>query len=70
MMELIPFDPVHLQDMLPLMRQYTGARREMDFADATLVWAAAETDITRIWTIDVRDFYRYRLPDGRAFDIL
>ena len=56
--------------MLPLMRQYTGARREMDFADATLVWAAAETGTTQIWTIDVRDFYRYRLPDGRAFDIL
>lgn len=67
---VFPFDPVHLEVMLPLMRQYTSARREMDFADASLVWAAAETGITQIWTIDVRDFYRYRLPDGRAFEIL
>jgi predicted nucleic acid-binding protein len=53
------------------MRRYTQPRRaQMDFADATLVWAAGETGIRQIWTLDVRDFYRYRLPDGGAFDIL
>ena len=68
---IFPFDPVHLEDMLALMQQYTGNHRtQMDFADATLVWAATETAITQVWTIDVRDFYRYRLPDGRAFEIL
>ncbi len=68
---IFPFDPVHLEDMLALMQQYTDNRRtQMDFADATLVWAATETAITQVWTIDVRDFYRYRLPDGRAFEIL
>lgn len=66
---IFPFDPVHLEDMLPMMQRYTSDRRNMDFADATLVWTAAETGITQIWTIDVRDFYRYRLPDGRAFEI-
>ncbi|GAB2750514.1 PIN domain-containing protein [Melaminivora jejuensis] len=67
---VFPFDPGHLEDMLTLMRRYTDRRSEMDFADASLVWAATETGITQIWTIDVRDFYRYRLPDGRAFEIL
>lgn len=68
---VLPFDPAHLDDMLTLMRQYTDSRRtQMDFADATLVWAAQETNIQQIWTIDVRDFYRYRLSDGRSFEIL
>lgn len=67
---IFPFDAVYLEDMLVLMRKYTDARREMDFADATLVWAAAEVGVTQVWTMDVRDFYRYRLPDGRAFEIL
>ena len=68
---IFPFNPVHLTDMLALMRQYSDPRRaQMDFADATLVWVAGETAITQIWTIDVRDFHRYRLPDGRAFEIL
>lgn len=68
---IFPFDPLHLEDMQALMQRYTDGRRtRMDFADASLVWAAGETAIIQIWTIDVRDFYRYRLPDGRAFEIL
>jgi len=31
---------------------------------------AHETGITRIMTLDVRDFSRYRLPDGQAFEII
>jgi hypothetical protein len=31
---------------------------------------AADTGVASIMTTDVRDFSRYRLPDGRAFDIL
>jgi predicted nucleic acid-binding protein len=42
----------------------------MDFADATLYWLANETGVTSIMTLDVRDFSRYRLPDGRAFEML
>jgi predicted nucleic acid-binding protein len=68
---IFPFDPVHVQDMAVLMQRYTQSRRaQMDFADASLVWAAGETGIQQIWTLDVRDFYRYRLPDGRSFEIL
>jgi predicted nucleic acid-binding protein len=68
---LFPFEASHLQDMLPLMRKYTEPpRSDMDFADATLVWAANEIGVNAIMTIDVRDFSRYRLADGRAFEIL
>ncbi len=53
------------------MRRYTAApRTEMDLADASLVWLATDTGVTTIMTLDVRDFSRYRLPDGRAFEIL
>jgi predicted nucleic acid-binding protein len=68
---IFPFDSMHLEDMAALMQQYTQSRRtHMDFADASLVWVAGETSISRVWTLDVRDFYRYRLPDGRGFEIL
>lgn len=68
---IFPFDSCHLNEMLALMQQYTDSHRtQMDFADATLVWAAQETNTQQIWTIDVRDFYRYRLADGSSFEIL
>jgi hypothetical protein len=66
-----PFEPYHLADMVKWMRQYSKkAGREMDLADASLYWLAAETDITDILTVDVADFSRYRLPDGKPFTLL
>ena len=66
-----PFDASHLGVMAKLMETYTeGPRTEMDLADATLVWLAVETQTNRIMTMDVRDFSRYRLPDGQSFEIL
>jgi hypothetical protein len=57
--------------MAELMRRYTESpRTEMDLADASLVFLASDTGVTRIMTLDVRDFSRYRLADGRAFEIL
>jgi predicted nucleic acid-binding protein len=68
---VFPFGQEALTNFVPLMQRYTTApRSEMDLADASLVWLAGETGVTRIMTMDVRDFSRYRLPDGRAFDIL
>ena len=68
---VFPFQQESLLDFIPLMQRYTDRpRTEMDLADASLVWLAAETGVTRIMTTDVRDFSRYRLPDGRGFDIL
>ena len=42
----------------------------MDLADASLYWLAGETGITEIMTVDQNDFDRYRLPDGREFQIV
>ena len=68
---VFPFQQEILAEFVPLMQQYTQApRTEMDLADASLVWLAGETGVTRVMTTDVRDFSRYRLPDGRAFEIL
>ena len=36
---------------------------------ASLVWLAQDTNPLNVMTMDVRDFSRYRLPDGRAFHI-
>lgn len=68
---VFPFQQEALDDFVALMQRYTQApRTEMDLADASLVWLASETDVTTIMTTDARDFSRYRLPDGRAFEIL
>ncbi len=68
---VFPFAQEALEDFVPLMARYTQQpRTEMDLADASLVWLAEETGVTRIMTTDRRDFSRYRLADGRSFDIL
>jgi predicted nucleic acid-binding protein len=66
------FESFHLGDMIRWMRRYSepGKRRQMDLADASLYWLAMETDVTLIMTVDVADFTRYRLPDGRVFELL
>ena len=65
-----PFEPTHLADMVRWMQRYTDDRAEMDLADASLYWLAADTGVTTIMTIDRKDFERYRLPDGRSFEIV
>lgn len=66
-----PFDQEALETMVEWMRRYTEMpRTQMDLADASLVCLAHDTGVIRIMTTDVRDFSRYRLPDGRAFEIL
>ena len=68
--QVYPFDTEDLLDMADWMGAYTDARCEMDLADASLYWAAHETGVNRILTLDVRDFSRYRLPSGKGFEIL
>lgn len=66
-----PLDVSSLPDLAELMARYTTPPRTgMDFADASLVWLAQDVNLLRVMTTDVRDFSRYRLPDGRAFEIL
>lgn len=68
---IFPFGQEALLEMAPVMQRYTERpRTEMDLADASLYRLAVETGVTRVMTLDRLDFSRYRLPDGRAFDIL
>jgi predicted nucleic acid-binding protein len=68
---VFPFDQAELAEMLVWMQRYSEPRkRQMDLADASLVWLAAQTGVTAVMTLDVRDFSRYRLPDGRSFELL
>ena len=69
--QVFPFDSSHLAVMLPWMRRYTEkTKRDMDLADASLLWLAHETGLREIMTIDVNDFARYRLPGGEALTLL
>ena len=56
-------------DDLPAMQRWgAGYRdREVDFADATLVWLAGRERTTLIATTDFNDFEAYRLPGGKRF---
>jgi predicted nucleic acid-binding protein len=40
-----------------------------DFADASLVYAASQTRVREIWTLD-RDFVVFRLPDRTRFTLI
>jgi uncharacterized protein len=65
------FSSVELQPMVGWMEQYTERGKIiMDFADATLYWLAIELKTNLVLSVDHRDFSRYRLPDGRGFEIL
>ena len=46
------------------------ANRDVDFADAALVWLAGETGLRRILTVDEHDFEVYRLKGGKRFEII
>jgi predicted nucleic acid-binding protein len=65
------FSAVDLQSMVGWMAQYSETGKTMmDFADASLYWLAIELKTNLVLTVDRRDFSRYRLPDGQAFEIL
>jgi uncharacterized protein len=68
--QVVPFGPHHLAEMLPWMRRYTGRKRDMDLADASLYWLATTSGVCAVLTVDETDFTRYRLPDGKRFEIL
>ena len=56
-------------DDLPAMQRWAAAYRdrEVDFADATLVWLAGRERTNFVATTDFNDFEAYRLPGGRRF---
>jgi uncharacterized protein len=56
-----------LARMPALMEQYRDL--PMDLADASLVALAEDQQLREVFTLD-RDFRVYRLPDGRAFNLV
>jgi predicted nucleic acid-binding protein len=63
------FESDDVAAMIEWIKRYSE-RREMDFADASLVWLANTTGCRRIMTTDVRDFTRYRLAGAKSFEIV
>ena len=68
---LVNAETHELGDWMDWMQRYSELGKAlMDLADASLVWLAIKESTTRILTQDHRDFLRYRLPDGQAFEVL
>lgn len=63
------FHAADLPAMADWIEQYSE-RREMDFADASLVWLAGRSGSRRVMTTDVRDLNRYRLAGRKTFEII
>ncbi|HEV2056732.1 MAG TPA: hypothetical protein VGV06_16445 [Methylomirabilota bacterium] len=59
---------VDLDEIVTIIARY--ADREIDFADATLVWLAELVNTLDVMTIDRRDFQVYRPRSGKAFNLV
>ena len=66
-MTVVPQSAESLSRAVSLMEKYQDT--PMDFADATLVVLAEETDIYDIFTLDKRGFNTYRISGRKAFNI-
>jgi hypothetical protein len=55
-------------DIRSLICKY--ADRDIDFADAAIVWLAEKTGCLAIVTVDVRDFSIFRLRKGKRFELV
>ncbi|MGH6631641.1 MAG: type II toxin-antitoxin system VapC family toxin [Burkholderiales bacterium] len=55
-------------EICTIIRKY--ADREIDFADAAIVWLAEKTGCRTILTVDVRDFSVFRLAKGKRFQLV
>ena len=65
---LHPIAADDLDEIGALIERY--AEREMDFADATLVWAAGLMNTADVMTIDRKDFMVYRSRTGKPFNLV
>lgn len=46
------------------------ANRDLDMADAALVWLAEQSRLRRIVTVDRNDFSLFRLKGGKRFELI
>jgi hypothetical protein len=55
-------------DISSILGKY--ADRQIDFADAALVWLANQTGVRAILTVDEADFAVFRLKGGKRFELM
>lgn len=55
-------------DLAATIEKYSD--RDVDFADASLVWLAERSGLRRILTVDVSDFSTFRLGNGKRFELI
>jgi hypothetical protein len=55
-------------DLVKTMERH--ADRDIDFADASLVWLAEQTGHRQVLTVDRTDFSRFRLKGGKRLDLI
>lgn len=65
---VVEVPPEAYPELSQTMERYR--ERDIDFADAALVWLAEETSHRAILTVDDGDFGMFRLKGGAAFDLL
>lgn len=65
---LIPSSAASLRRVAALMDRYRNV--PMDFADATLVALGEELQTERVFTLDQRGFYTYRLHGKKPFRLI
>ena len=46
------------------------SNRDIDFADAALIWLAEQTGLREILTLDRADFSLFRLKGGKRFTLI
>ena len=65
---VIEVPPAAYPELSKTMQRYR--ERDVDFADAALVWLAEQTGNHSILTVDETDFRRFRLKGGRRFELV
>ena len=65
---VIDVPPQAYPDLVRTMQRYK--ERDIDFADAALVWLAQETGDRAILTVDDGDFTRFRLKGGARLELV
>ena len=65
---VVEVPPEAYPELSATMERYR--ERDIDFADAALVWLAEETGHRSVLTVDDADFRRFRLNGGGRFDLV
>ena len=65
---VIEVPPEAYPELSATMQRYR--ERDIDFADAALVWLAEQTGCRSVLTVDNADFQRFRLRGGGRFELV